>query len=106
MALLATQQIGITGTTVTYGAVTATDTVTPDDRTWLEVVNGSGSSINVTVVVPGTNYGQANPDVVVAVPNGARRHIGPLVRALANSNGFVDVQFSATTSITAAALRI
>lgn len=106
MALIATQTVGITGTTVTYGAVTTTDTVNPDERTWLEVVNASGGSINCTIVVPGTTYGQPNPDVVVAVPAGQRRHIGPLPRGLANTSGLVDVLFSATASVTAAALRL
>ena len=68
MALLSIQQVAITGTTPSYGAVAASDTIVPDDRAFLIVKNASGTVDNVVVVVPGSTYGQANPDVTVTVP--------------------------------------
>lgn len=108
MAALTVQQIGVTGTLVTYAAATVTvgDTVAPDDRTWFEVNNGSGGSINATLDVPGSTFGQANPDVVVAVAAGAIRRIGPLVPALADpTTGLCKVTCSSVTSVTVAAVR-
>jgi hypothetical protein len=103
MALISPQTVGITGTAPTYGAVTATDTIAPNDRAVLHVKNASGGSINVTVVVPGTQYGQPRADVVVAIPNGQDRFIGPFPNDLADpADGLIDVNFSGTTSVTAA----
>ena len=108
MALLTTQQIGITGTNPTYDAAGGSgDTINPDSRTVLHVKNGDASSHSVTVAVPGTEYGQARPDVVVAVPAGESRFIGPLVTDLADpTDGQVHVTYTATTSVTVAALRV
>lgn len=108
MANLATQQIGITGTNPTYASAGGSgDTVGPDDRTFLHVKNGDASSHSVTVAVPGSEYGQPRADVVVAVPAGESRFIGPLIHDLADSSdGRVHVTYTATTSMTVAALRI
>lgn len=108
MALLATQQIGITGTDPTYSAAGGSgDTINPDGRTVLHVKNADASSHSVTVAVPGSEYGQDRADVVVAVPAGASRFIGPLVNDLADpSDGKVHVTYTATTSVTVAAIRI
>jgi len=108
MALLATQQIGFAGTATTLAsAAGGGDTVTPDDRTFLWVKNGSGSPITVTVVVPGAYYGQNLGDVAVSVPaTTGERMIGPLDRRLQNANGFVDITYSGVTSLTVAAVRI
>lgn len=108
MALLQPQQIGL-GTAITYAAATVTvgDAAYPDDRAWFEVVNGSGGSINATLVVPGSYFGQARPDVVVAVPAGQTRRIGPLSPELADPiDGQVDLICSAVTSVTIAVVRI
>lgn len=108
MALLGTQQIGITGTNPTYGSAGGSgDTLIPDGRTVLHVKNGDGSSHSVTVAVPGTEYGQARADVVVAVPAGESRFIGPFVNDLADpTDGHVHVTYTATTSMTVAAIRV
>lgn len=107
MALLTRQQVGVTGTTPTYGAVAASDTVEPDDRAFLIVKNGSGSPITTTVVVPGSTFGQANPDIPVTVPAGGERWIGPFTANLVDSTtGLITVTHSAQTSVTCALVRV
>lgn len=109
MALLTTQQVVITGLAPTFAsAAGGGDTVVPDDRTFLHVKNASAGAITVTVVVPGTTYGQANPDVAVSVPaTTGERMIGPLTAALVNpATGVVDISYSGVTSLTVAAIRV
>lgn len=106
MALLAKQQIGITGAAITYSAVAASDTVEPDDRAFYHVKAG-GTATTVTVVVPGSQYGQARPDVAVGPLTSTDRFIGPLVADLADpATGLITIQHSATTSVTGAVVRI
>lgn len=109
MALLSYQQIDVAGTAKTYGAATATtgDAVTPDDRGFVHVKNGSGAGITVTLVVPGSQYGQARPDITISIAAGADRMIGPMVADLADpTDGQIDVICSAVTSVTIAAVRV
>ncbi len=102
MALLTAQSPVITGKTPSYGAVSSSDTLRYTNAPqFLIVKNASGGSINATVVVPGQTYGQNNPDVVVAVPDGGERCIGPFSSAMA-VEGLITVNFSGTTSVTAA----
>lgn len=109
MATLAHQQIGFAGSAITYSAAAGGgDNAFPDERSFLHVKNGGGSSINVTVTVPGTTNGQNNADITVAVPNGGERMIGPLVPDLASAETFGVVLFaySAVTSVTVAVVRV
>ena len=108
MATLTAQTPTITGTTPTYSAVTSSDSILyTSDRTFLVVKNGGGSSTNVTVVVPGTEYGQPRADVVVAVPAAGERWIGPLVGDLATGTPLtITVNYSVTTSVTAALVQL
>lgn len=107
MAALATQQVTINGTQLTYTAAAGGgDTVTPSDRTFLSVNNAGGSPITVTVVTPGTFAGQPLADVPITVTNGTRKEIGPLTYALADSTGVVPITYSAVTSVTVAAARM
>jgi len=109
MALLTPNTISILGTAASYVPATTGpgDTVTPGDRVFANVVNARGSSINVTIAVPGSQYGQARPDVVIAVPAGANRDIGPLVADLADpADGQVHLTYSAVASVTVAAKTI
>jgi len=107
VALLNTQQVGITGTTPAYGAVASSDTIIPDDRSFLIVKNASGSADTCTVVIPGTEYGQARPDVAVTVPaTNGERWIGPFTADMADpATGLVTVTHSQTTSVTCALVR-
>lgn len=107
MALIAPQSIPITGLEATYAACTVGgDTVAPNERGFLHVKNGHSSPQTVTIVVPGTRFGQANPDVAVVVTNGEERMIGPLSRELKGTDGLISITYSGVTSLTIAAIRI
>lgn len=102
MAALLTQAIGLPSLLPTFTAAAAGgDTATAGSDTFLVVKNGGGSSINVTLDVPGLDdFGNANPDLVVAVVNATERYI-PLRHAkLVQSNGQVNITYSAVTSVT------
>lgn len=106
MALMSYQQVQITGPALTYSAVASSDTVAPSQRGFVHVKTGA-TSTNVTVVVPGTEYGQARADVTVAVGTNTERMIGPLVPDLADpTTGLVTIQYSATASVTSAAVQV
>lgn len=108
MALLAIQQVAITGTTPSYGAVAASDTLVPDDGAFLIVKNASGTIDSCVVVTPGTTFGQNNLDVTVSVPiTTGERWIGPMVPELADpTTGLITVTHSQTTSVTCAYVRV
>ena len=85
--------------------------VVNDGRTFLEVVNGGGSPITVTVQTAATINGLAIADVSVSVTNGQRRLIGPFPKGTFNitsgaDTGTVYVDFSAVTSVTCAAFSL
>lgn len=109
MATLIYAQVTIAGTNPGLAAASVGgDKVPPNDRGALLVVNGSGSSINVTTVVPGnTRYGQAQPDVVDAVPANSTRLIGPFPSDLADpADGLVAITYSAVATVSVAAIAI
>jgi hypothetical protein len=109
MATLPYVQPTIAGTNPAFAAAAGGgDKVAPNDRGYLHYKNGSGSTITVTVVVPGnTRYGQANPDVAVAIPAGADRLIGPFPADLADpTDGLVAITYSGVTSLTVAAITL
>lgn len=94
------------------GASTFTVPVAGEDRIYLEVANGGGSSINVTitkqttsVTVPGEGpVTLANR--VIAVANGASKLIGPFGASDIAADGKVYIALSVTTSVTVAAFRV
>lgn len=95
MAALTIQQVQVTGTELTA--------IGNHDAT-LHAINGSGGSITVTVAVPGSRYGQANPDIAVAIPAGEERMI-KLLPDFADSDGDIDISYSGVTSLTVAVFR-
>ena len=114
MAALSIQTVVDTGIVPSLTAASASDTVADDgtNRTFVEVANGGGGSINVTipaqqtsVVVPGVGA-LTVADQVVAVANGARKLIGPFSRAYINTAGNVTLNFSGTTSVTVGAFKV
>lgn len=107
MALLSPQSVDITGLTPTYSAVNAADTVPRRDGLVLHVKNGDVAGTDVAIVVPGTKFGQANPDVVVTVAAGGDSFIHiPNDPSLLNTSGVIDVTYTNTTSVTAALLEL
>lgn len=114
MAALSIQTVVDTGIVPALTSAANGDTVADDgtSRTFVEVANGGGSSINVTVpaqqtsvVVPGVGS-LTVADIVVAVANGARKLIGPFSRAYINTAGNVTLNYSSVTSVTAGAFKV
>jgi hypothetical protein len=103
MPIGSTQSVPVlTGTPPTFAVPSASDTA--EIGTILIVKNGSASSINVTLVTPGTlPTGDAYPDKVIAVPAGGERWI-PVLPDYQNPGGIATVNFSATSGISAAAI--
>lgn len=94
-----TQFIQADGTPPTFAAPASTDSVATGAL--LIVKNGSGASITVTFVIPGTlPTGDAYPDKAFPVPAGAERWL----RVLDVYSPYVTatVTFSSVTSVTAA----
>ena len=92
----------VTGTTDTLASanVDGYTIANPSERMWIEVNNGSGGSINVTIETVVTEDGLDLPDRVVAVGAGVRKKIGPFKRTTHNTSGKVKVTFSAVTTVT------
>jgi len=107
MAYLAAQQIAVTGTAPVYGAAAAGgDTAAPDDRTFLHVKNASAGALTVTLVVPGTTFAQANPDVAISVPASGDRLIAIPSAATDLATGLVGFTYSGVSSLSVALVRI
>lgn len=104
MALVVPQAPNITGTAITYATPTTSETFQPGSNVYYHVFT-VGTAITTTVVVPGTLYGQARPDVAISIGTNSNRIIGPLVADLADpTTGLVTITHSVTTAVTAAAL--
>lgn len=109
MATLTYQRPAIDGTTLTMAAAAAGgDKVAPNNDGFVLVTNGGGSSITVTVAVPGNaKYGGALPDVAVSVAAGASKLIGPFPFDLADpADGLVALTYSGVTTVTVAAITV
>lgn len=100
MANFGAEQVTTTGLGATaHPATAAGDTVPPD--TILRAVNGSGSSVTLTIVTPGTVDGLAIDDRQIVIPAGEARY-ARLPRALYRnpSDGRVHLTWSADTGVT------
>ena len=104
------QSITAAGTVITAAAASPTvdgDKFQNDGNTILKVINGSGASINVTIVASNPCNQGFTHDLVVAVAAGATKYIGKL-----NPNQFNDaagdvlVKCSAIVTVTLAAVRV
>lgn len=106
MATLAVQQVPVGGMSPSYADATSGGDKAPTGRgRYLEVVNGSGSSINVTMTTPGTAHGVAIADPVLAVADGATGVI-PLDSVYRGSDGLASIAYSSATSVTVAVLQL
>lgn len=107
MADLAYQTSAATGVAITFASASAGgDKVLPDPRGVVLVKNGDASAKTVTVVVPGTKYGQALADITLSVAAGAEAVFGPFADDLADTDGKVALTYSAVTSVTVAAVKL
>lgn len=72
----------------------------------LRVANGGGAPVNVTINSQTPCNQGSDHDLVVAVPNGGERTIGPFDTSRFNdANGNVLVTYSAVTSLTVSVLK-
>ncbi|MFF7610746.1 hypothetical protein [Streptomyces lavendulae] len=109
MATLTVAAIAAAGTlNATTAAAGGGDKVKPDgDRVFVEVTNGSGGSINVTVASYPTVRGQAVADRVIAVAASATKKIPIFADLNTNpSDGLAAITYSAVTTVTVGAYRI
>jgi hypothetical protein len=110
MALLASQSITRAGLASAYAAAAGGgDTFTPDKDTYLEVINGSGGSITVTIATPRTDaYGNAIADNAVAIAAGVTKKIGPFpAEAYADpTTGLASITYSGVTSLTVGVFKL
>jgi hypothetical protein len=105
MALVTPQIPSVSGGALTLATPTASETFIPGNNIYY-VVFTVGTAITTTVVVPGSQYGQARPDVAHSIGTNSNRFIGPLVSDLADpTTGLVTITHSATTAVTAAAIQ-
>ncbi len=108
MALISPQAQAVTGTSPTFAAPTASDTIRPSDRGAL-LIRTTGTSTTATFTVPGSDsFGQAKPDVAVAA-GATDVKVVPMVAYLTavDSAGLVAVAFSgALTGVTVAYITI
>ncbi len=106
---LTPQAIAVTGTTPSFSAAAAAgNSCENTGREFIEVKNGSGSQIWVTVTTPALINGLAVADanVTVAATTGDKM-IGPFEPSLFNdSAGLISVDYSAVGSVTVACLRL
>lgn len=105
---LATQSIAPAGLIPAYTTANAAGhSIRNRGNQFLHVKNGSGSSINVTLVTPVEVGGRAVDDDVIAVAAGAEKMIGPFDESIYNNpDGTVNVNFSAVATVTVAAFNL
>lgn len=107
MALLTAQTVGVTGLEATYAAASGGgDTVAPAANQILHVINGDATDHDVTIVRPGTSYGQANPDVTVTVTAGEERFITLPAEFASGDPRVISITYDGVTSVTVAVLRV
>jgi hypothetical protein len=103
MATLTAVGLGTTGLASNPQPVTSSDKITAGDvanGAILEVKNGSGSSINVTIVDGGhTPAGGSATSATQAVAAGTTKRFKPS-SLYGDSNGDVTVTYSSTTTVT------
>lgn len=116
MAQLTIQSVTQAGATITPVAAAAGGDAfanTNDESTVLEVTNGGGSPITVTITPPNSSYRLPGVGpvtvaaIVVSVPNAGSRRIGPFPAAVWNDvSGNVNAAYSGVTTVTVAAVRV
>lgn len=104
MAVLSVQHTtGASGLTVTFGAAAGGgDTFVNTKDAVLEVINGGGGSITVTVAAVGTCSQGYTHNLAVSVGAGVHKRIGPFSSEYQTSAGVVSITYSGVSSVTVA----
>lgn len=82
------------------------------ERTFLHVSNSGGGAVTVTIPAQTTSIKVAGAgsldvdDIVVSVPVGEARMIGPFPSTHTDSDGNTTVNYSSTSSVTAQAIKL
>lgn len=107
---LAVQQVPVTGVVPTLnGSLSTADThqVRNDGLVFLHVINGGGSTCNLTIIAPNQIHGLAIADRAVAVAAGANKVIGPFPPTVYNnSDDDLEITADFLTSVTIAVLHV
>lgn len=104
---LAVQQARRSGLTPAYTAANVDGHSIPNDGQTVLHVKTVGTAANVSLKIPGTVDGQSVTDKVIALGTNTERIIGPFPPGTYNQpDGSVNVDFSAVTAVTVAALRL
>lgn len=106
---LTLQRISPDGLVATYdSAIADGHSFRWGQRHFIHVINGDTASKTITIQTPQTIGGLAVADKTVDVAAGAEEFIGPFLgrETYEQSDGLVYVDYSATTSVTIAALQI
>lgn len=108
MSLLTVQKVELTGLAPSYDAAAAGgDEFVNSGRTFIHVKNGGGSPIDVTVDSQMPCSQGYDHNAVVAVPASGEKMIGPFRKDRFNdSDGKVQITYSAVTSVTIAAIEV
>lgn len=112
MATLTTQVINRAGVVVTpVAAAGGGDAMACGSGMMLEVVNGGGSPITVTLAIPSGASGYPNAaytSTAVSVTNGTTKWIGPVAAPLYQdpTTGLCTVTYSGVTTVTVAAVQL
>lgn len=112
MATLTTQNITRAGTVITpVAAAGGGDAMECGSGMMLQVVNGGGGAITVTLVVPTTRTWKPNVAITspaVSVTNGTTRWFGPIdAETFADpATGLCTITYSGVTSVTVAAVKL
>jgi len=106
MATLDTVQVTSSGVNPTANAAGASgDKVRPGSI--VQVINGSGASVTVTMVTPGTYDGDlAIGDRTITVPASESRFIAATEAYRSKADQLVSLTYSATTSVTVKVVKL
>lgn len=102
MATLAVTTIAASGTAqpTPVAAAGGGDQLAWGNTTRLVVINGSGSSVTVTVAAQIACDQGSLHNIVNAVPAGATEIMGPFLERYKDANGYVQVAYSSATDVT------
>ena len=112
MATLTTQTITRAGNVITpVAAAGGGDAMATGSGMMLEVVNGGGSPITVTLNIPAARTYEPNVAITspaVSVTNGTTRWFGPIDAGTFTDpvTGLCSITYSAVTSVTVAAVQL